>query len=214
MSEDNENKANDDVFPKRQEHLALLVKKHTTELNLLYVRINLYFLFLAVLVTGVITTIATGVEALPPRFLWGIIAIVALIAGSVSFGMLKISQASHLWINFWKAKIAIFEANNPPRDDSWYFFFDRWLDEPEKAVSEWVEDRVDGNKDAKLRRSEVNSENLKEIVHPLADIWNIGSPQQTQLHDPIGLLIEQFLKVISILWLILLVVAVGLTIRG
>jgi len=98
----------------RQTHLALPVEKHKTELNLFYTRINVFFVFLAVLVSGVTTTIVSGADKLSSSLLWGIVATISLIAWLISWGMVLITRESSSWVNFWHAKIAVFEANNPP----------------------------------------------------------------------------------------------------
>ena len=193
----------------RIQYLQLFVEKHKVELNMFYNRFNLYLVFLAVLVSGVITLLSIA-DKMSPVMTWILVTIAASIGSVVSFGMTYILVHSSGWVQFWNSKIVLFEAANPPPNDSWYFFLDRRLIEPTKLIQGLIKNSSFHNEENSTHSSPINPSELENVKESLMRIWERKGIKLSHIKDPIARKIVLFVFVMGIFWVVVTVTSIGL----
>jgi hypothetical protein len=88
------------------------------------------------------------------------------------------------------------------------------LKDREVTLTKWVEERLNGRSDATLPRSKVHPEKFREVIAPLAGVWNRTGLQEVEIRDPIASRIVLFIKLISAFWLLLILSIVILAAFG
>jgi hypothetical protein len=114
--------------------LALFADKHREQVALYYTRMGVMLTLLTLITGGVATVVVTGAGRISDSMVWFLVVTLASVGSVIATIALVLQNASHHWIEFWNAKIVLYEWQAGVRDPAFALFLDRQMEVQEDDI--------------------------------------------------------------------------------